>query len=177
LAALDKRPGQTRDELRVTTGLSGANVAQNLRRLMEQGQIVERALPDGGTGFALATSTSETVEQGPAGGDSSSRVLEPQASMPSPEDTPPEAQADSPASAEVARQSAQAEGEADAASSPPRSRRARTTSTRSPAKRAGKPAQSQLAATDDQDGPAVTDELAARDTRETDTPDSTGTAS
>jgi DNA-binding MarR family transcriptional regulator len=58
LAALRERPGQTREELGMTTELSGASVAQNLRRLIEQGQIEQRALPDGGTVFALATNGS-----------------------------------------------------------------------------------------------------------------------
>jgi hypothetical protein len=45
LAALQAQPGTTRDDLRMVSGLSGAVVAHTLRRLVEQGQLEQRALP------------------------------------------------------------------------------------------------------------------------------------
>ena len=49
-----ERPGITKAELRDAAGLSSAGVAQNLRRLLDRGQVREEALPNGSTGYRLA---------------------------------------------------------------------------------------------------------------------------
>lgn len=53
LALLGQRPGITKAELREATGLSGAGVAQNLRRLLASGDVHEESLPSGVTGYRL----------------------------------------------------------------------------------------------------------------------------
>jgi hypothetical protein len=55
LAAIRERPGVTKAELKVATGLSSAGVAQNLRSLLERGQLREQSLPGGVTGYRLGT--------------------------------------------------------------------------------------------------------------------------
>jgi hypothetical protein len=53
LAAVRERPGVTKAELKAATGLSGAGVAQNLRSLLDRGQLREQSLPGGVTGYRL----------------------------------------------------------------------------------------------------------------------------
>jgi len=53
LATIRERPGVTKAELKLATGLSGAGVAQNLRSLLDRGQLREQALPGGVTGYRL----------------------------------------------------------------------------------------------------------------------------
>jgi hypothetical protein len=177
IAALEERPGQTREELCVATELSGASVAQNLRRLIEQGRIEQRSLPGGGTVFALPATAPETVErQESAGRESSPQMHDSQVSTPAPEATPREGQDDGRAPTEAAGESARPETTTDPPPSAPRSRRARATSTRSRAKRAAKPTQPP-ATTNGQSEAAVHDEQVASDTRETAAPDATDAAS
>src|SRR4051794_14371165 len=54
LAVLRDRPGVTREELSNVSGVSAAVLAQQLRRLVENEQVTERALPGGQRGYALA---------------------------------------------------------------------------------------------------------------------------
>jgi uncharacterized membrane protein len=49
-----ERPGITKAELRNAAGLSSAGVAQNLRRMLDRGQVREEALPGGATGYRIA---------------------------------------------------------------------------------------------------------------------------
>jgi len=51
LALVRERPGVTRAELRDAAGLSSAGVAQNLRRMLDRGEVREEALPGGATGY------------------------------------------------------------------------------------------------------------------------------
>jgi hypothetical protein len=51
LALVRERPGITRAELKDATGLSSAGVAQNLRRLLDRGEVREDASPGGATGY------------------------------------------------------------------------------------------------------------------------------
>ena len=53
LNVIGDRPGVTRAELPAATGLSGASVAQGLRRAIAAGRVRERELPGGQTGYAL----------------------------------------------------------------------------------------------------------------------------
>jgi hypothetical protein len=53
LALVRERPGVTRGELKQAAGLSGAGIAQNLRRLVERGEIREAELPGGQVGYRL----------------------------------------------------------------------------------------------------------------------------
>jgi hypothetical protein len=53
LAVIGDRPGVTREELRAATGLSGASVAQGLRRAVASGRVREEELPGGQVGFSL----------------------------------------------------------------------------------------------------------------------------
>jgi DNA-binding transcriptional ArsR family regulator len=54
LSLLGQRPGITRAELKEAAGLSGAGVAQNLRRLLDRGDVREEPLPGGVTGYRLS---------------------------------------------------------------------------------------------------------------------------
>ncbi len=53
LALVRERPGITRGELKEAAGLSGAGIAQNLRRLVERGEVREAELPGGQVGYRL----------------------------------------------------------------------------------------------------------------------------
>lgn len=68
LALVQERPGITRDELKAAAGLSGAAIAQNLRRLVERGEVGETELPGGQAGYRLGdrdgNGASELSEQG-----------------------------------------------------------------------------------------------------------------
>jgi hypothetical protein len=54
LALVGERPGITKAELREAAGLTGAGVAQNLRRLLASGQLREEALPAGQSGYRVS---------------------------------------------------------------------------------------------------------------------------
>ena len=54
LTLVRERPGITKAELRDAAGLSSAGVAQNLRRMLDRGQVREEALPGGATGYRIA---------------------------------------------------------------------------------------------------------------------------
>lgn len=54
-----ERPGITKAELNDAAGLSGAGVAQNLRRMPDRGEVREEALPGGTTGYRIADGQSE----------------------------------------------------------------------------------------------------------------------
>jgi predicted HTH transcriptional regulator len=54
VALVQERPGITKAELEEAAGLSGASVAQNLRRMLDRGQLREEALPGGATGYRIA---------------------------------------------------------------------------------------------------------------------------
>lgn len=54
LALVRERPGVTKAELRDAAGLSSAGVAQNLRRMLDRGEVREEALPGGATGYRIA---------------------------------------------------------------------------------------------------------------------------
>lgn len=49
-----ERPGVTKAELTDTAGLSSAGDAQNLRRMLDRGEVREEALPGGATGYRIA---------------------------------------------------------------------------------------------------------------------------
>jgi hypothetical protein len=53
LALVRERPGITRGELKEAAGLSGAGIAQTLRRLVERGEVRETELPGGQVGYRL----------------------------------------------------------------------------------------------------------------------------
>jgi hypothetical protein len=59
-----QRPGITRVELKDAASLSGAGVAQNLRRMLARGQVREEALPDGTTGYRIADGQNEPSAKG-----------------------------------------------------------------------------------------------------------------
>jgi len=59
LELVRERPGITRAELKDAAGLSGAGVAQNLRRMRDRGEVHEEALPGGATGYRIADGQSE----------------------------------------------------------------------------------------------------------------------
>ena len=70
LSVIGDRPGVTRAELPAATGLSGASVAQGLRRAIAAGRVRERELPGGQTGYALVPageSDAPAAGIGPAG--------------------------------------------------------------------------------------------------------------
>jgi hypothetical protein len=48
-----ERPGITKAELNAAAYLSGAGVGQNLRRLIDRGEVREEALPGGMAGYRL----------------------------------------------------------------------------------------------------------------------------
>jgi hypothetical protein len=54
LALVRERPGITKAELTDAAGLSSASIAQNLRRMLDRGEVREEALPSGSTGYRLA---------------------------------------------------------------------------------------------------------------------------
>jgi winged helix-turn-helix DNA-binding protein len=53
LALVRERPGITNAELEDAAGLSRAGVAQNLRRMLDRGEVREEALPGGATGYRI----------------------------------------------------------------------------------------------------------------------------
>lgn len=53
LAVVGERPGIGKGELKQVTGLSGAGVAQNLRRMIGRGEVLEEHLPAGEVGYRL----------------------------------------------------------------------------------------------------------------------------
>jgi hypothetical protein len=54
LALVRERPGITKAELKDAAALSSAGVAQNLRRMLDRGEVREEALPGGATGYRIA---------------------------------------------------------------------------------------------------------------------------
>ncbi len=71
LALVRERPGITKAELGDAAGLSSAGVAQNLRRMLDRGQVREEPLPGGATGYRIAedrTEPSATSREGETGG-------------------------------------------------------------------------------------------------------------
>jgi Winged helix-turn-helix DNA-binding len=62
-----RRPGITRAELKDAASLSGAGVAQNLRRMLDRGQVREEALPGGTTGYRIADGQKQPTAKGPGG--------------------------------------------------------------------------------------------------------------
>ena len=53
LALVRERPGITKAELRDAAGLSSAGVAQNLRRMLDRGEVREEALPSATTSYRI----------------------------------------------------------------------------------------------------------------------------
>ena len=53
MALVRERPGITKAELKDAAGLSSAGVAQNLRRMLDRGELREEALPGGATGYRI----------------------------------------------------------------------------------------------------------------------------
>ena len=51
---MSERSGITTAELKAAAGLSSAGVAQNLRRMLARGEVPEKALPGGATGYRIA---------------------------------------------------------------------------------------------------------------------------
>jgi hypothetical protein len=64
LAVLGERPGVSRAELKQVTGLSGAGVAQHLRRLIEGGEVVEERLPSGEAGYRRRAADGARAREG-----------------------------------------------------------------------------------------------------------------
>ena len=54
LALVRERPSITKAELKAAAGLSSAAVAQNLRRMLNRGEVREEALPGAATGYRIA---------------------------------------------------------------------------------------------------------------------------
>jgi hypothetical protein len=54
LALVRERPGITKAELNDAAGLSSAGVAQNLRRMLDRGEVREESLPGAATGYRIA---------------------------------------------------------------------------------------------------------------------------
>jgi len=54
VALVRERPGITKAELKDAARLSSAGVAQNLRRMLDRGEVREEALPGGATGYRIA---------------------------------------------------------------------------------------------------------------------------
>jgi hypothetical protein len=67
VALVRERPGITKAELKEATGLSSAGVAQNLRRMLAQGEVREEALPGGATGYRIADDRSGPSASGREG--------------------------------------------------------------------------------------------------------------
>jgi hypothetical protein len=61
------RPGITRAELKDAASLSSARVAQNLRRMLDRGEVREEALPGATTGYRIADGQNEPTSKGPGG--------------------------------------------------------------------------------------------------------------
>jgi hypothetical protein len=53
LGLVGERPGITKRELKDAAGLSGAGVAQNVRRMLDRGEVHEEPLPGGATGYRI----------------------------------------------------------------------------------------------------------------------------
>jgi hypothetical protein len=64
VALVRERPGITRAELKHAAGLSNAGVGQNLRRMLDRGELREEALPGGGTGYRI---TDDRAASSPSG--------------------------------------------------------------------------------------------------------------
>jgi DNA-binding MarR family transcriptional regulator len=71
LALLRERPGITKAELKDAVGLSNAGVAQNLRRMLDRGEIREEALPGGASGYRIADDRAALSASGGEGEDGS----------------------------------------------------------------------------------------------------------
>jgi hypothetical protein len=71
LVLVRERPGITKAELKAATGLSSAGVAQNLRRMLDQGLVREEASPSGAIGYRI-TDDRGAPSPGGAEGDSAS---------------------------------------------------------------------------------------------------------
>jgi hypothetical protein len=70
VALVRERPGITKAELKDAAGLSSAGVAQNLRRMLDRGEVREEALPSGATGYRIAdgrTAPSASGREGETG--------------------------------------------------------------------------------------------------------------
>lgn len=72
VALIGEWPGVTKTELKDATGLSGAGVAQNLRRLIASGQVREEPLPGGQVGYRLGdgdanAQAGDSGDEAPAG--------------------------------------------------------------------------------------------------------------
>jgi hypothetical protein len=70
LALVRERPGITKAELTDAAGLSSAGVAQNLRRMLDRGEVREEALPGGATGYRIGdeqTAPSASGREGETG--------------------------------------------------------------------------------------------------------------
>jgi hypothetical protein len=71
LALVRERPGVSKAELKDAAGLSSAGVAQNLRRMLDRGEVREEALPSGATGYRIGddrTAPSASGREGETGG-------------------------------------------------------------------------------------------------------------
>jgi Winged helix-turn-helix DNA-binding len=68
LGLVRERPGITKAELRDAAGLSSAGVAQNLRRMLDRGDVREEALPGATTGYRIADVQSAPSASGREGG-------------------------------------------------------------------------------------------------------------
>jgi hypothetical protein len=62
-----ERPGITRAELKDAAGLSGAGVAQNLRRMLDRGELREEPLPSGTPGYWITDGQNQPPSNGPEG--------------------------------------------------------------------------------------------------------------
>jgi hypothetical protein len=62
-----ERPGITRSELKGAASLSGAGVAQNLRRMLDRGEVREERLAGGTTGYRIAVGQNPPTSDGPKG--------------------------------------------------------------------------------------------------------------
>jgi hypothetical protein len=70
LTLVRERPGITKAELKDEAGLSSAGVAQNLRRMLDRGEVRKEALPGGATGYRIAddrTAPSASDREGETG--------------------------------------------------------------------------------------------------------------
>ena len=70
LELVSERSGITRAELKDAASLSAAGVAQNLRRMLDRGEVREEPLPGGATGYRIAderTAHSASGREGASG--------------------------------------------------------------------------------------------------------------
>ena len=67
LALVRERPGITKAELKDAGGLSSAGVAQNLRRMLDRGDVREEALPGRATGYRIADDRTAPITSGREG--------------------------------------------------------------------------------------------------------------